>query len=422
MSDMDICKRLVVCFGSIQLVTALSVLQYREQHQPATKQYKNYLVITPLAAPQGQDTEFADFIERMARSVLTWEKIIYISSQQKDAIEQKLGIVGRSGVFKLIYEQLGCDRVDEVYLAHNYGVDSRLLMNAYADAEHICYGNGIGIYTPKKAFPASNSQKKSGNLLQDKLSALQRKGQQLLSQGHLLSRAETYLGIQEFDIGYFSLASAFGETPDMQEVVTLDRTVYAITFKQLGTTLAHLMDVSYIETLSKCIQQSPTSILLTSNFSESAGRMSQDHEIAAYKAFLETQGIPDNSILIIKPHPRDSKAKITALKAALGPLYADIFELSDPRFFYLPFEILFMALFPNLEQLANQSLKIFGFSSACLTLEFLFDVRCTLGFGTEIVKQFFYPNHVDSRIEHESDLQLTAEDLRHRWQNSLRVG
>lgn len=405
MSTSKTIKRLVTCFGSIQLVTVLSVLSYREQSQQTLNlKYENYLVITPLFAPQGQDKEFAAFIEQMAKSICSWERIVYISLEQKNSIAKKLRWFGLSRISSLMHDILGVESVDEIYLSHEYNFEDQLLMNVYESAEKICYGNGIGIYNSQSAFPRPSSVKNSYSYLKDIYTSLKENLKLLVPQLRALTK-------KEFDIGYFSLPSALGEVPPMKTVL-LDRAVYLQTFQGLRR-LGNLIDFSYINKLHTKIQNFPTSILLTSNFSEAAGRMSLENEIAAYREFLKTQGIPTNSILLIKPHPRDSKLKILNLKSALSDLYSDIVLLSEEFLFYLPFEVFFMEIFLNPELPKLQSPRIFTFSSACLTLELILNAQCVMGFGSDIVKRFFYEDHVSSRVKHEVDLLSTIQKIKH---------
>lgn len=404
MSTPKTIKRLVICFGSIQLVTALSVLSYREkQQQELNPRYDNYLVITPLFAPQGQDHEFAAFIEKMAKSLYIWERVVYIPLEQKYTLMKKFNKLGLSRISSLIHELLGSQHFDEIYLSHEYDFEDQLLMNIYDSAEKICYGNGIGIYTQQSAFPLSVPKDLSG-YLNRVYASFKKQIKSLLPQKHLLDK-------QEFDIGYFSLPSAFGQVPKMESIM-LERHVYLETFQRLSWKLSSLIDINYVNHLYNQIQSAPISILLTSNFSEAAGRMSLDNEIAAYREFLETQGIDNNSILLIKPHPRDSKAKILKLKSALSDLYADIVLLTEDFLFYLPFELLFIEVFLNPDRPQTQSPKIFTFSSASLTLELILNVQCVVGFGSEIVNKFFYPDHASDRIKHEADLLSTIGEIR----------
>jgi len=405
MSAQKTIKRLVVCFGSIQLVTVLSVLSYREKEQQELNlKYENYLLITPLFAPQGQNEEFVALIEKMAKSICLWERIVYMPLEQKRTFAKKLKQFGLARVSSLVHELIGSKNIDEIYLAHEYDFEDKLLMNVYESAEKICYGNGIGIYTAQSAFPSSSSLKNSSSYLNSIYTSLKNKIKLLLPQKNLL-------GPQEFDVGYFSLPSAFDQVPAMKTVI-LDRTVYLEIFQRLRRQLDNLIDINYINDLRTKIQNSSISILLASNFSEAAGRMSLENEIAAYREFLESQGIHEKTILLIKPHPRDSKLKILKLKSALSDLYSDIILLSEDFLFYLPFEIFFMEVFLSPELPKLQSPKIFTFSSACLTLELILNAQCIVGFGSNIVTKFFYQDHVVSRIEHEADLLSTIQEIR----------
>ena len=88
MKSSKLVKRIVTCQGSIQLVTALSVLNYREQEQ-INYQYENYLVIYDLNSPPGQIDAFAAFIKKMAQLIYDWKTIVYILPEQMQAMASK---------------------------------------------------------------------------------------------------------------------------------------------------------------------------------------------------------------------------------------------------------------------------------------------------------------------------------------------
>jgi hypothetical protein len=404
MSQTKTIKRLVACFGSIQLVTALSVLSYRaKEQQELNYSYEDYLVITPLFAPQGQNEEFATFIQKMANSIYSWKKIVYLSMEQTKFLTDKINSFNLSEIAKLIYKLLDLENPDEIYLSRTWNLENQLLMNVYESAEKICYGDGIGIYFSYTAFLPQNTSQKATLSLSSLYQSFRKQIKEVLPKKRKFRQ-------QEFNIGYFSLPYAFGETPPMETVV-LDRSVYLKTFQTLRKGLDNLIDTHYINKLKAAIQNHPVSILLSSNFSE-ARRMPLEQEIEAYRKFVISQQIPEDSILLIKPHPRDSKQKILQLKSSLKYLYSKIFLLNEDFLFYLPFEVLFMELFIASELSQSQAPKIFTFSSACLTLEFLFDAECIVGFGKEIVEKYFYPEHIEGRIKHEADLRSTISEVR----------
>jgi len=395
-------KRLVACFGSIQLVTALSVLNYRAKEQQLNCNYEDYLVITPLFAPQGQNEEFAAFIQKMANSIYSWKKIIYLSLEQIKTLTDKVNSSNLSEVAKSVHNLVGVENPDEIYFSRTWNTENQLLMNVYESAEKICYGDGIGIYFSHAAFLPQNTSQEAVSLS----SLYQNFKKQIKG---VLPKKKKFCK-QHFDIGYFSLPYAFGEVPPMETVV-LDRSVYLKTFQTLRKALDNLIDANYINSLKANLQNYPVSILLSSNFSE-AQRMPIEKEIKAYREFLLAQGIPPNSVLLIKPHPRDSKQKILQLQSELNDLYAKIILLNEDFLFYLPFEVLFMELFLKFDLTQSQTPRIFTFSSACLTLEFLFDAECVVGFGKEVVEKYFYPEHIEGRIKHEVDLQSTISEVR----------
>lgn len=403
-------RRVVVCFGSIQLATALSALKYREKQQDPNTRYENYLVIAPLFAPQGQDNEFAAFIERMAQLITAWQKVIYIPLSQRDLLSKQLAAKGVEEISSTFKEWLDLEACEEIYLANNYDFESRVVMNAYDKAEKICYGNGIGIYTGHSAFLPSSSPKDFKDYARRLLGKIKQKLKLFLSQRNSEFQ-KRFLSAKNFDIGYFSLPTAFGQAPPMKSII-LERSAYLPIFEEWSKNLHALIDLELVSQLRQATNNAPTSILLTSNFSEASGRMSLDNEITAYKEFLSSNEISPGTVLLIKPHPRDSQAKIIKLQAVLSEMYQKVIVLSHKDFFYLPFEILFMAVFASSDISISSKPKIFTFSSACLTLEFLFGLDSIVGFGNDIVERYFYKEHVASRNQHELDLVSTLQQAR----------
>ncbi|MGF1588763.1 MAG: polysialyltransferase family glycosyltransferase [Pleurocapsa sp.] len=390
MKSSKLVKRIVTCQGSIQLVTALSVIDYREQEQKLDYQYENYLVIYDLNSPPGQIDAFAAFIKKMAQLICDWKKIVYILPEQMQAIASKSSSTNSSTYWQRVYKLVGIEAADEIYLSRNWQFGNQLLINAYHSAEKICYGDSIGIYfaPDSKAFflPQSLPKQLLSKLLIESINRTK------LILGYPVLRAIN------FDRGYFCLPYILGENPPMPVTIT-DKTSLLKIFKQLRC----LLDQDYISQLRQQIKDAPVSILLTSNFSE-AGRMTLSQEIEAYREFFVSTDVSKHSVLIIKPHPRDSLQKMAALSNTLAVLFEQIIILSETSLFFLPFEAFFTAAFldENL-QLTNQ-VKVFAFSSACLSLKLLFDVSSFIGFGHEITSKFFAQDYAPGRIKHEQDL------------------
>ena len=390
MNNNNLIKRIVTCQGSIQLVTALSVLDYREQEQNINARYENYLVVYDLNSPPGQIDAFATAIEEMAQLICDWKKITYITPEQmKDLASTSSSIQ--------VSELVGTDGADEIYLSRNWQFGNQLLLDAYCSAEKICYGDSIGIYfaPDSKAFFVPQS------LPKQLLTKLFKKP---------IDRTKSILGSTvlqsvDFDRGYFILPYILNEEPPMPVTIT-DKASLLKIFIQLKS----LVERDYISQLRQQIENTPVSILLTSNFSE-AGRMSLAREIDAYSKFFNSRKIDPDSVLIIKPHPRDSSQKMAALSRALSKLFRQVIVLAEAKLFFIPFEVLFTAAFLDENLNPTNKIEVFAFSSACLSLKLLFDVPSCIGFGAEITNEFFARDYAPGRVKHERDLQAALTKI-----------
>jgi|GEM_PF-5359867 len=406
MALQNLVKRVVTCQGTIQLVTALSVLNYREKEQRKLKySYENYLAIYDLYAPSGQLDAFVATIEKMARQMLCWKNIVYITPEQIKAIAGKLNSTGSSKIFRLVRDLVGVDTADEIYLCRNWQFGHQLLINTYQSAQKICYGDSIGLYfssTSTAFYPVLAPDLKQPEF--DLLASLKNKVKPWIHFIKEKANLKTMLKTLEFDIGYFVLPDVLGELPPM-ETVTLDRQELLEVLKPLIA----LVDPTDIANFTATVADRSIFILLTSNFSE-AGRMSLENEIFAYRQFLMSENRDSNPVLLIKPHPRDSKLKIEKLKDNLSDLFPKILTLSEPHHFFLPFEIFFMAAFLHPDFTHKNKIKVFAVSSACLSLKLLFNISSVVGFGEHITSKLFYEEYAVGRLEHESHLKLAVKD------------
>ncbi|MBN8560856.1 MAG: hypothetical protein J0L70_10055 [Leptolyngbya sp. UWPOB_LEPTO1] len=382
-------KRIITCQGSIQLIAALSALLHRGQLRDS----QNYLVIYELYAPEQQHYEFATFIEQMARSICEWEAIVYLTPDQLNAIGHKLDSTRPAQIYSQVHRWLGLDRADEIYLCRNWQLTNQLLLNAYPSAYRVCYGDGIGLYfsehsaVVRRPFTPPPTRDQIFDWTWWKLRSLWHRIRERL-------KLKTKLYSLPFDIGYFVLPDIFGETPPMPSVK-----LAPVQLLNLFEQFTSFVDDDRVAEIQSIIQDSPVSILLTSNFSEGE-RLPQAREIHAYYEFLSSHSIPSDSVLIIKPHPRDDPNKIKELQKLCSHLYREVILLTDSNLFFLPFEIFFLKAFTQ----KKQNIRIFAVSSAFLSLQLLFDLPSFIGFGADLTTQSFYPDFVDARLEHEQTL------------------
>ena len=306
--------RVVTCQGGIQLVAAMAAMTSREQepkHSGADFEYDDFLVIYDLYAPHGQVDPFASFMKKMAAIVGNWKAVVYIAPEEIEQFAVNLETLPASTVFAQVRELLGVAKADELYMRANWQFGNRLLMNAYFDAEKICYGDAIGIYFSEAYFfpePKTNEANLSSVIRQNvtrlKNSLRYRLGPAVEAPEapQNLALRSTILEEQDFDLGYFLLPNILGEEPPMETRLVQKETTIEI-FRQLARGLADSNVEKY-----RYLSRVPTVVLMTSNFSEAA-RMSSENEIAAYKEFMIRRRFPRESTLVIKPHPRDTKKK-----------------------------------------------------------------------------------------------------------------
>lgn len=397
------------------MIAALGALRTRETEQKDAGhefEYEDFLVVYDLYAPHGQLEAFAAFVKKMALAVCNWKAVIYLTPEQMDQFAASLDISTKPTVFARVHELIGITKADEIYLCRNWQFGNRLMIHTYRKAEKICFGDGIGFYFSEAYFSPAVVNNGMGlkSLVRGKLRRLRNSFRARVSpvapQGAVSKAGDSaVLGEVNFDIGYFLLPDILGEKPPMKTRLVSKQVTEGI-FRKLASALDAGENADRFEYISRV----PTVILMTSNFSEAA-RMSHANEIVAYRIFMKQLGFPRESTLIIKPHPRDGEEKIKELGRALGDLFAEVILLTDPNLFFVPFEIFLMQTFRGENERALRDLKIVTFSSACLSLEVLFNLGPIIGFGSGLVSKFFYETYARGRIRHEHDLALALRKL-----------
>jgi len=403
-------KRVVTCQGGIQLVAALAALQTREaEQQRSDVEYEDYLVIYDLYAPDSQLPQFNNAVQRMARALHDWKSIVYFSKEQMIEFDQQLTLATSPQVFQRIRDLVGVAKADEIYLCRNWQFGNSLMLNIYRDAWKVCYGDSIGIYFSEAYFSpavAKNGRPPLKAAVRRQLSRIKHSLRGRLT-GNQTPFRDGPLDDMQFDIGYFLLPEILRETPPMET-----RLVNKATTGEIFRKLARALDPEQIVAQYGYLAEVPAVILMTSNFSE-ALRMSGENELAAYREFLERLQLPRESTLIIKPHPRDGEEKVRELGHRLGDMFANVVLLMDQNLFFTPFEVFLIQTFLREHDETPRNLEIITFSTACLSLPILFDIRPIIGFGNEIVKREFFENYISGRLQHEHDLESAMKTLYH---------
>jgi len=391
-------------------VAALAALRSREAEERSEREYEDYLVIYDLFAPKSQLPQFASAVKRMAAALHEWKSIVYISREEMEALDHELSVANKPQIFARVREMVGVNHAEEIYLCRNWQFGNSLLLHTYRGAWKVCYGDSIGIYfsesyfspaVPRNGQPLTTvvrrqlSRLKHG--LKNRITGVPHENAEL--------RGVDVLDEIHFDVGYFLLPAILREIPPMPTKL-VDKTTTAQLFRELARALNPAQVAEQYGYLAKV----PTVILMTSNFSE-AERMPAEKEIAAYRTFLEALRLPRESVLVVKPHPRDGAEKIQIVGRTLRDLFSDVVLLTDPNLFFMPFEVFLLQAFLGENDEAPRGLKIITFSTACLSLPVLFKLNPIIGFGSELVKTSFFENYITGRLRHEEDLHLAVQTL-----------
>jgi len=392
-------RRVVACQGTIQLVAALAAMEHDAAKRGPGYEYEDHLVICNLLPPGQSEEEFASIIEQMAHRAHRWKAVKFISSETVARFSRTWVFQDVSRVFPLVYAAVGVSETDQVYLARSGQLTNRLFINAYSPAQKICYGDAIGIYFTRLYYRAPAETWLTGAALyRDHFQQFALKQwQRIIFRLQQWGRLEPSLRPIECDQGYFLLPDIMGETPRMP-TETIDLEVVRKAFEPLR----EFVPEALYERLREQLGSDPVVILLTSNFSEWK-RMDLAAEVAAYEEYLTRREYAPGTVLVIKPHPRDSKAKLQELQRRLAPTFKRVILLDDLAFFYTPFELIYERLCQDLPSYERRP-EVLSVSTACLSLAALYGARCGIGFGEEIVRRYFPPEFARSRIEHEAIL------------------
>jgi hypothetical protein len=386
----NIIRRLITCQGSIQLASALAAISHQDQFLSSNIKTENYLVIYDLFSSPGQEHEFVDFLEKMAKEIISVTKIIYLSPEYLSKLSKKALFINPCLLPDNILKLFKQTYFDEVYLSKEWQFSNKLILKLFSYSKKICYGDGFGIYV-KETNPmlATTPTSRSGSF-KDSLRKLA-----------LVFRDRHFINIT-FDEGFFILPTAFDDKPDFNFTL-LDKSIFLNIFIKFKP----LIDQRWLEIIRSEIKNKQVTILLTSNFSE-AGRCSQEKEIDAYIELISKGSCSNKeSILLLKPHPRDSIDKLNKIKVSLAARFENVLFLDKSELFFIPFETLYLSLFQNSSSPPN----IITVSSACLSIKSLFNNTAFAGFGEIISKKLFYSKFINNRLKHEQALASALEHI-----------
>src|SRR5688572_27816142 len=111
---------------------------------------RDHLLICGLAVAESQTQAFASVIEQMAALLHPFATIRRLSDL---ALDELLGKARRSSsaaeIASLLQQVTGIGRMDEVFTVRDWQPCNTMVLSAFPDATHICYGDSIGVYLPR---------------------------------------------------------------------------------------------------------------------------------------------------------------------------------------------------------------------------------------------------------------------------------
>lgn len=379
-------RRLVVCQGSIQLVSAVAAIMTRESENPQADNARDHLLIADLYAPAEQEDDFAGYLYTLAMALRQWTKVTRLSTADLREYEKRAADGDVSAVLSTFRKALDAECLDELYVSKEWQFSNRLPINAFHNSTKICYGDGFGLYYASGYF-------RFGRRGIDRITSWARKVWR--------GRRGTLKKVS-CDMGYFIYPHAMGESPRM----TYRRTsrVYAT---DLMRKAASLVPSDVVGDLARRTSKRDVFVLVTTNLTES-GQTEEDDEIEAYRQLLLENGLTSTTVVLLKPHPRDSQAKIRRIAGALSQKCDEVIALTDDALFYAPLESLMMRLYECQWEEIHRKLKIFTFSSAAVTIAGVLGISPVIGFGETIIRQRFRHKSAEWRLNHEQDLRTAV--------------
>lgn len=404
----QVVTRLFSCQSSIQLISSLCAANAVRAVDDEVDT-ENHLVFSNLSIPPARAKQYFEMIKEMAGKLGPWNSLIHMDRAKSDELQRIVTSATTTELRRWLRQNLGIDAVNEVYLSKPYGAINNSLAAAYKSARKICYGDGIGINFSQTYFAGDvpTPPKSVITSLRQRLAQFKRAALKMLRNMDDIPVATSFDEHVLLLPNLFDVQAPQCVTPSKENYLRYFSLIKPPSMQPDGRVLNLIKEA--------LIQNRDLWVVLTVNFSEYE-KMTLNSELAAYSEFINTElnntthshSISDPFVLI-KPHPLDSPEKLEKLKLMLSERLSSVVVLDDPAESFLPVE----SLLPDLiKELPPSRVKIFTFSTSCLSLEHLYDHRCLLGFGEELVTRYFLPLEIKTRLRHEADLRNAVANIR----------
>lgn len=401
-------RRLVAVQGTAQLASA--VVAMRAGDQAAGASAANHLLIHNLSCPADQAGEFAHCIARLAGRVAEWATVHHITADELAALQRRHTADGLRAAAAMLAEFTGVAEAHEVLLGQNVLFLNHLIDRAHPRALKACYGDGVGLNFSADYYRPPEFDAGWRGLGRRLERAVRRHTHRWTGatpppprpQGRKPGHAVP------FDRHYLLLANRFDSRVDNYVQLEAEefRRLFAAFVPEIDEAVADAGDPLAAE-LGRAAS---VVVLLTSNFSETA-RMPLAEEVDACVTAAAAAGGGAGSLLVVKPHPRDSREKVRLIADAASRRFAAVVALDAPWTFHLPFESVYDRWFLRDERV-RRATRVVCTSSAGLSLEALYGQPVEVLFGERIARRLFTHNWRSLRVRHEADLRRIVTEIR----------
>ncbi|NUM25946.1 MAG: 3-deoxy-manno-octulosonate cytidylyltransferase [Candidatus Buchananbacteria bacterium] len=402
-------KRIICCQSTHGLLAALAAAKFIESKTTDRVEYVNYLVVYGLTWRldlDARDQEVFLMIKQMAQAVMPWAAVAYLSNRTFTEALTKDSTVNLT---QLIYSIVGTESANEVYLCRNRDFFGSRLLQAYNSATKVCYGDGLGIYHDQDVVTHEYYRESIMQSLVTfrwwrllkllirwvDVSLIDRERFQNLTSGYpILNKAKIRPYYRyAFDFGCYLFPDGMGfGSGDTIRKYQLSPDI----FVKLIDMIAQSFDYSFLADLkNKMIGRNVVVFLLT-DFSPGRELQLAD-EIAAYGEFLDKK-VDKKSLVLLKVHPKTEQYKIDKLKTFFMQKHPDVMMIDYRQFLYMPFEIVFQALFADLLAQKKCRVQLVAFRTSTLGVAKIFGVSSAIGFGSQLVLKYFNKSNILHRL------------------------
>lgn len=371
---------LIAVQGPLQIVAALIAFEWLEKQSDKNNDAKLILLMYDFGVPFSAEDGMVDAIKRLG-GIKNWEKIIFI----KGADMRLISLQNYSKCKQDLKLKIGYESFDAIFIARDYGsFGTQLILNSYAEAEHIEYGDSLGLVGSENDLKLS--WKDIFNFPAMYLKSILKKA----VYRHYPKRFK-------FDKTILSIPIDWSGSylKDINLIVPAKEQVTHVIF-----TMAELLSdlKTYSNELVNNEHENYTLVLL-SHLTNSRFT-TFDNELELYTQIIR-DNIQAGNTIILKNHPRGNPEIVSALIKRFKSEYK-IKSVNDNYSFY-PIELWMYLL--------NKCQIMPIFSSSAISINYIYSKNVVLTLDEDKIKKYIYKDKQAETIEAEVMNKVALEAL-----------